>query len=73
MLSNVAGWLTKREGHKFLKLNQTIADSVFAGAREIRDISLYIHIPFCRTLCPFLESQSGVQERREQPREGLCR
>jgi coproporphyrinogen III oxidase-like Fe-S oxidoreductase len=53
MLANLVGWVTRREGHKFLKLNQAIDDSVFTGAREIRDISLYIHIPFCRTLCPF--------------------
>ncbi|MBU2535829.1 MAG: coproporphyrinogen III oxidase family protein [Chloroflexota bacterium] len=53
MLANMVGWVTRREGHKFLKLQQDIDDSVFTGAREIRDISLYIHIPFCRTLCPF--------------------
>jgi coproporphyrinogen III oxidase-like Fe-S oxidoreductase len=53
MLANILGWITRREGKKFLKLKQEIDDSVFAGAREIRDISLYIHIPFCRTLCPF--------------------
>ncbi len=53
MLSNVVGWVTRREGRKFLKLRQDIDDSVFVGAKEIGEISLYIHIPFCRTLCPF--------------------
>jgi len=53
MLSNVVGWVTRREGRKFLKLRQDIDDSVFTGAKEIGEISLYIHIPFCRTLCPF--------------------
>ena len=53
MLANVVGWVTRREGRKFLKLHKDIDDSVFAGAKEIEEISLYIHIPFCRTLCPF--------------------
>lgn len=53
MLANVVGWVTRREGRKFLKLHKEIDEAVFTGAREIEEISLYIHIPFCRTLCPF--------------------
>ena len=53
MLANLSGWVTRREGRKFLKLHDKIDDSVFAGAKDTGTISLYIHIPFCRTLCPF--------------------
>jgi coproporphyrinogen III oxidase-like Fe-S oxidoreductase len=53
VLANIVGWVIRREGRKFLKLRQNIDDSVFTDAREIGGISLYIHIPFCRTLCPF--------------------
>jgi len=53
MLANLAGWVTRREGRKFLKLNPAVDNSIFTGAKEIGEISLYIHIPFCRTLCPF--------------------
>jgi len=53
MLANLSGWVTRREGHKFLKLNPDIDDSILAGAKDAGAISLYIHIPFCRTLCPF--------------------
>lgn len=53
MLANMVGWVTRREGRKFLKLQKDIDDAVFTSAKKIGDISLYIHIPFCRTLCPF--------------------
>ena len=53
MISKFVGFVTRREGEKFLKLNQKIDESVITEAVQSKGISLYIHIPFCRTLCPF--------------------
>ena len=55
MLSNFLGFITRREGKKFLKLNEEVDEP---GVQKTRgevgeEVSLYIHIPFCRTLCPF--------------------
>ena len=55
MVANLLGFVTRREGKKFLKLSEDIDDSRITGAGMGggEGISLYIHIPFCRTLCPF--------------------
>jgi menaquinone C8-methyltransferase len=55
LISNIAGYITRREGKKFLKLEEGIDDSrITAGLlKPAEQLSLYIHIPFCRKLCPF--------------------
>lgn len=53
MLSGLMGRVTRLEGKKFLKLRPEIDEAVVTGSGVDEGISLYIHIPFCRTLCPF--------------------
>lgn len=50
-----AGWITRHEGKKFLQLSEKYPQPVVPVDKAGRDnwASLYIHIPFCRTLCPF--------------------
>lgn len=54
-LSGFAGYVTRRGGRQFLKLEESRDDT--AGKRLEKaaagETSLYVHIPFCRTLCPF--------------------
>jgi coproporphyrinogen III oxidase-like Fe-S oxidoreductase len=55
MISNLLSYITRREGKKFLRLRDQIDDSFINASMADRGqpVALYVHIPFCRTLCPF--------------------
>jgi coproporphyrinogen III oxidase-like Fe-S oxidoreductase len=54
MIPEIVSYIVRREGRKFLRLNNTFEESVMQGEGGGKDgIALYVHIPFCRALCPF--------------------
>jgi len=55
MITNILSYITRREGRKFLKLMEPVDDSFITSSilGVGQSAALYIHIPFCRTLCPF--------------------
>jgi coproporphyrinogen III oxidase-like Fe-S oxidoreductase len=54
MIAEIAGFVTRREGRKFQRLVD-IDESIINTTTLAKGtgISLYVHIPFCRSLCPF--------------------
>jgi coproporphyrinogen III oxidase-like Fe-S oxidoreductase len=54
MIPELLSYVTRREGHKFLKISPSMDESVIEdlGSKKA-PVSLYVHIPFCRSLCPF--------------------
>ncbi len=53
MIAEIAGFITRREGRKFRRLNTITTPPDMGEWTKRGAISLYVHIPFCRSLCPF--------------------
>jgi coproporphyrinogen III oxidase-like Fe-S oxidoreductase len=55
MIPGIVSYVTRREGRKFRHLKTIIDEDVIKGAGRGKEsgIALYVHIPFCHSLCPF--------------------
>jgi len=54
LIAQLAGLVTRWEGKKFLKLKQDFnLEQIFSSVKDRKGLPLYIHVPFCRKLCPF--------------------
>lgn len=51
MIPAIVSYVTRREGRKFRHLGP-LTDSSFINETD-KPVALYVHIPFCRALCPF--------------------
>ena len=53
MIPELVSLVTRREGRKFRRLDNTVGGTELDTGQPVEKISLYVHIPFCRSLCPF--------------------
>ena len=55
MIPEIVSYITRREGRKFRHLKNNIDESLITGEGRGKEsgLALYVHIPFCRALCPF--------------------
>jgi coproporphyrinogen III oxidase-like Fe-S oxidoreductase len=54
MIPEIVSFVTRREGRKFRRLNAIEESAVKAESLKSGEgVSLYVHIPFCCSLCPF--------------------
>ncbi len=55
MIPEILSFITRREGRKFRQLNPPVDFSLISSEKlgKSKGLSLYVHVPFCRALCPF--------------------
>ncbi|MGD1118999.1 MAG: coproporphyrinogen III oxidase family protein [Dehalococcoidales bacterium] len=55
MIPQLVSLVTRREGRKFRHLSPPVDESILNAEQggKGEGLSLYVHIPFCRSLCPF--------------------
>jgi len=54
MIPEIVSYVTGREGRKFRRLDNVFSEDLIRGEGSSKSSpALYVHIPFCRSLCPF--------------------